>query len=81
MKIATKLAFGGILLYSIAFIYSKVDFCLSFPLFFAASCLFIEFFKKSINIHNQMPLKFVMNQVQFAPKSHSIFLNHKNSII
>jgi len=81
MKIATKLAFWAILLYSIDFIYSKVDFCLSFPLFFAAYCFFIGFSKKSISIHNQIPLKFVMKYVQVAQTNHSIFLNHKNSII
>jgi hypothetical protein len=81
MKNATKLAFWAILVYGLATATAKANFSLSFPLFFAASYLFIEFSKKSISIHNQIPLKFVMNYVQVAQTNHSIFLNHKNSII
>jgi len=81
MKNATKLAFWANLVYGLATATAKANFSLSFPLFFAISLLFIGLSTKTLCFHYQIPSKFVMKYVMLSPTRHSIFLNHKNSII
>jgi hypothetical protein len=81
MKNATKLAFWAILVYGLATATVKANFSLSFPLFLAISLLFIGLSSKTLSFHNQIVSKFVMKYVMLSPTRHSIFLNHKNSII
>jgi hypothetical protein len=81
MKNATKLAFWAILVYGLATATVKANFSLSFPLFLAISLLFIGLSSKTLSFHYQIASKFVMKYVMLSPMRHSIFLNHKNSII
>ena len=85
MKNATNIALSAALSVSLLGGYSLFEypsiFLLSFPLYFAFFALFSWVSIKLDLILNQMPLDIVMNQVQVVPTSHSIFLNHKNSII
>jgi hypothetical protein len=81
MKNATKLAFWAILVYGLATAMAKANFSLSFPLFLAISLLFIGLSTKTLCFHYQIALKFVVKYVMLTPTRHSIFLNHKNSII
>jgi len=81
MKNATKLAFWAILIYGLATATVKANFSLSFPLFLAISLLFIGLSSKTLSFHNQVASKFVIKYIMLSPTRHSIFLNHKNSII
>jgi hypothetical protein len=81
MKNATKLAFWAILVYGLATATVKANFSLSFPQFLAISLLFIGLSSKTLSFHNQVASKFVIKYIMLSPTRHSIFLNHKNSII
>lgn len=81
MKNATKIAFLTILILGFAQPLIKANFSLSFPLFIVFALAFYGFSTKLINIDNQIVTKFDIKTNSAASKYHSIFLNHKNSII
>lgn len=81
MKNATNIAFSSTPLGANSLFEYPSQFLWSFPQIFAVSNLFSWVYLEISLFLHQIPLGFVIQQVQVAPISHSIFLNHKNSII